>query len=97
MQHSGVEFEVAQIEPRRWVWTIYPKRQKSTRQRAVNREITAFDRTEAVAQCKLEIVRKLWRQANAQRSYRLKRVPLGRGESESPHPIATWKGRFLLR
>jgi hypothetical protein len=63
MQHSGIEFEVTQVGPRRWLWTIYPK--KSLRATKVTREFVANDRREAIAQCKLEIDRKLWRQMNA--------------------------------
>ena len=62
MQHRRIEFEVTQIGPRRWVWTIYPRKQKQLRERVITREVTAFDRNEVVAQCKLEIDRKLWRQ-----------------------------------
>jgi len=68
MHHQGVEFDVTQIGPRRWVWTIYPKKQKTARGRVITREVTALDRTEAIAQCKLEIARKLWRQGDAQES-----------------------------
>jgi hypothetical protein len=68
MHHQGVEFEVTQIGPRRWVWTIYPRKQKSILGRAITREVTAFDRQEAIAQCKLEIARKLWRQTSSQES-----------------------------
>jgi len=49
MHHQGVEFEVTQIGPRRWVWTIYPRKRKSIRGRAITREVTAFDRQEAIA------------------------------------------------
>ena len=66
MQHSGVDFDVTQVGPRRWLWTIYPK--KSLRMTKVTREVMAIDRQEAVAQCKLEIDRKLWRKMNPQRS-----------------------------
>jgi hypothetical protein len=66
MHHQGVEFEVVQIGPHRWVWTIYPRKQKSLRSRVISREVTAWDRKEAIAQCKLEIARKLWRQSDSQ-------------------------------
>ena len=66
MQHSGVDFDVTQVGPRRWLWTIYPK--KSLRMTKIAREVIAKDREEAVAQCKLEIDRKLWRKMNPQRS-----------------------------
>ena len=66
MQHRGVEFDVTQVGPRRWLWTIYPK--KSLRMTKVTREVAANDRQEAVARCKLEIDRKLWRKMNAQGS-----------------------------
>jgi hypothetical protein len=52
MTHRGAEFEVLQIGPRR--------RQREGG-RAITREVTALDRKAAIAQCKLEIDRKLWR------------------------------------
>ena len=64
MQHHQVEFEVVEIGPGKWQWTIYPK--KSLRAAKVTREVIARNRRDAVAQCKLEIDRKLWRQTNAQ-------------------------------
>ena len=66
MHHQGVEFEVTQIGPRRWVWIIYPRKQKQLHDRMITREVTALDRKEVVAQCKLEIDRRLWRQAKPQ-------------------------------
>ena len=63
MQHNGVEFEVIEVAPRRWRWIIYPK--KSLRAAKVAREVIAKDRRDAVAQCKLEIDRKLGRQTNS--------------------------------
>jgi hypothetical protein len=44
----------------------YPRKQKQIRDRMIIREVTAFDRKEVVAQCKLEIDRKLLRQAKPQ-------------------------------
>ena len=64
MQHGGIEFEVVEVAPRRWRWIIYPK--KSLRAARVIREVLAKDRRDAIAQCRLEIDRKLWRQMNAQ-------------------------------
>ena len=66
MHHQGVEFEVIEVGLGRWRWTIYPKK-KSLRDRAVTREAIAKNRSDAIALCKLEIDRRLWRQMNAQR------------------------------
>ncbi len=64
MQHHQVEFEVVEIGSGKWQWTIYPK--KSLRAVKITREVVARNRRDAVAQCKLEIDRKLLRQTNAQ-------------------------------
>ena len=64
MQHHRVEFEVVEIEPKKWQWIIYPK--KSLRGAKVTREVFAWNRNDAIAQCKREIERKLWRQMNAE-------------------------------
>ena len=65
MDHRGTNFEVVEVSPYRWRWIIYPK--KSLRLGKVVREVTGT-RQEAIANCKLEIDRKLERQRNAARS-----------------------------
>ncbi len=64
MQHHHIEFEVIEVGPSRWRWTIYPK--KSLSAAKVTREVFARSRKDAIAHCKLEIDRKLWRQMSAQ-------------------------------
>jgi hypothetical protein len=51
-------FDVVEISPLKWRWTIYPK--KSSEVGRASREV-AGNRQEAIAQCKLEIDRKLER------------------------------------
>jgi hypothetical protein len=51
---------------RRWQWIIYPK--KSLRAAKITREVAAKNRKDAIAQCKLEIDRKLWREMNTKGS-----------------------------
>ena len=65
MDHRGTDFEVVEVSPLKWRWTIYPK--KSSHIGAVTREVTGT-RQQAIAQCRLEIDRKLERQRNAERS-----------------------------
>jgi hypothetical protein len=60
-----MNFEVVEVSPFRWRWVIY--RKKSSHIGKVMREV-AGTRQEAVANCKLEIDRKLARQRNPQRS-----------------------------
>jgi hypothetical protein len=65
MDHRGTNFEVVELSPMKWRWTIYPK--KSSAIGKVTREVTGT-RQQATANCKLEIDRKLARQRNAQRT-----------------------------
>ena len=60
MHHRGMEFEVVEVSRFKWRWTIYPKRKLS--EVKVVREVTGTTRQQAIAQCKLEIDRKLERQ-----------------------------------
>jgi hypothetical protein len=60
VDHRGIDFEVVEVSPFRWRWTIYGK--KSSHVGKVMREVTGT-RQEAVANCKLEIDRKLERKA----------------------------------
>jgi hypothetical protein len=60
MDHRGTIYEVEEVAPFRWRWTIYPK--KSSHLGKVSREVTGT-RQEAIANCKLAIDRKLERQA----------------------------------
>ena len=65
MDHRGTDFEVVEVSPLKWRWTIYPK--KSSHIGAVTRGVTGT-RQQAIAQCRLEIDRKLERRRNAERS-----------------------------
>jgi hypothetical protein len=56
--HREINFEILEVSPLRWRWTIYPK--KSSGVGKVAREVSG-NRQEAVAKCKLEIDRKLER------------------------------------
>jgi hypothetical protein len=58
MEHRKAIFDVVEISPLKWRWTIYPK--KSSEVGRASREV-AGNRQEAIAQCKLEIDRKLER------------------------------------
>ena len=64
MHHRGIEFEVVEVSRFKWRWTIYPKKKLSDIGR-VTREVPATTRQQVIAQCKLEIDRKLKRQMNA--------------------------------
>ena len=64
MHHRGIEFEVVEVSRFKWRWTIYPKKKLSDIG-SVTREVAATTRQQAIAQCKLEIDRKLKRQMNA--------------------------------
>jgi hypothetical protein len=65
MQHRNLEFDVVEVPPHKWRWTIYPK--KSLGLGKVEREVWGT-RRDAVAQCKLEIDRKLERLQHAKRT-----------------------------
>jgi hypothetical protein len=65
MHHRGIEFEVVEVSRFKWRWTIYPKK-KSSNVGTVTREVSATTRKQVVAQCKIEIDRKLERKQNAQ-------------------------------
>ena len=59
MHHRGVEFEVVEVSRFRWRWTIYAK--KSLGLGKTTREVPGTSRKQVVANCKLEIDRKLER------------------------------------
>jgi hypothetical protein len=59
MHHRGIEFEVVEVSRFKWRWTIYPKKKLSDMK--FTREVDATSRKQVVAQCKLEIDRKLER------------------------------------
>ena len=61
MLHRHVEFEVVEVPPDKWRWTIYAK--KSVGLGRVTREVWGT-RRDAITQCKREIDRKLERQSN---------------------------------
>ena len=61
MHHRHVEFEVVEVPPDKWRWTIYAK--KSVGLGRVTREVWGT-RRDAITQCKREIDRKLERQSN---------------------------------
>jgi hypothetical protein len=63
MHHRGIEFEIVEISPMKWRWTIYAK--KSLELAKTVREVTGT-RQQVTGQCKLEIDRKLERKQNAQ-------------------------------
>ena len=56
--HRNINFEILEVSPYRWRWTIHAK--KSSGIARVMREVSG-NRQDAVAQCKLEIDRKLER------------------------------------
>ena len=62
--HRGIEFEVVELSPSRWRWTIYAK--KSLELGKTVREVTGKTRQQVTIQCKLEIDRKLERKQNAE-------------------------------
>ena len=64
MHYRGIEFEVVELSPSRWRWTIYAK--KSLELGKTVREVTGKTRQQVTRQCKLEIDRKLERKQNAQ-------------------------------
>ncbi len=59
MHHRGIEFEVVELSPSKWRWTIYAK--KSSELGKSVREATGTTRQQVTRQCKLEIDRKLER------------------------------------
>jgi hypothetical protein len=58
MHHRGIEFEIVEVSPMKWRWTIYAK--KSLELGKTVREVTGT-RQQVTRQCKLEIDRKLER------------------------------------
>jgi len=64
MHHRGIEFEVVELSRFKWRWTIYAK--KSLELGKTTREVPATSRKQVVAQCKIEIDRKLDRKQSAQ-------------------------------
>jgi hypothetical protein len=64
MHHRGIEFEVVELSPSRWRWTIYAK--KSLELGRSVREVAGKSRQQVTSQCKREIDRKLERKQNAQ-------------------------------
>ena len=54
MDHRGTNYEVEEVGPFKWRWTIYAK--KSSRLGKVSREVTGT-RREAIASCKLTLLR----------------------------------------
>jgi hypothetical protein len=60
--HRGIEFEVVELSPSKWRWTIYAK--KSLELGKTVREVTGKTHRQVTRQCKLEIDRKLERKQN---------------------------------
>jgi hypothetical protein len=58
MEHRKAIFDVVEISPLKWRWTIYPK--KNSELGRASREVSG-NRQQAIAQCRLEIDRKLER------------------------------------
>jgi hypothetical protein len=63
MFYRGIEFEVAEVSRFKWQWTIYQK--KSLHIGTVTREVDTTTRKHVIAQCKIEIDRKLERKQHA--------------------------------
>ena len=56
MKHRDIEFDIKEIEPHKWGWTIYQKIEKGPK---VVGETRYRSREQAVAACKKEIGRAL--------------------------------------